>query len=109
MREDVCCPSGRLYPFPHPIMEERRTIGLSELLDEIDRDLDDFRRKHQGDYSVKNITLWWQMQRERLTIRHSPSCAVKLHLASGWKRTAIWFLVGATLAQTLNLMTRLWP
>lgn len=85
------------------------TIGMADLLDEVSRDLDDFRRKHPGDYSVKNVTLWWEMEKERLTIRHGPATAVKTHGVSGLKRTAIWFLVGVAITQALNLVTRLLP
>ena len=59
--------------------ETQHTIGLTELLAEVDRDLEEFRKKHQSDYGVKNITLWWELERERLAVRHGPSLSVRRH------------------------------
>lgn len=82
--------------FPLRIMDDtQNTIGLSELLAEVDRDLDEFRKKHQSDFGVKNVTLWWELERERLVTRHGSLAAVKkLRKIQGIKRTMIWFFAG---------------
>ena len=64
---------GRLLLFPLPIMDDKQeTIGLTELLEEVNRDLDELRKKHSSDYNIRNITMWWDLERERLAARHSP-------------------------------------
>jgi hypothetical protein len=83
-------------------------IGLTELLDEVGRDLDEFRKKHQSDYSVKTISLWWDMEKDRLLSRHSPACVVKkLRRVQGLRRTMIWFFAGWVTMLTMNLIIRL--
>lgn len=53
------------------IMDDKQnTIGLSDLLDEVGRDLEEFRKKHPTDYQLKTITMWWELERERLSVRH---------------------------------------
>ena len=75
--------------------KDDNTIGLTELLDEVSRDLDDFRKKHQSDYSVKNITLWWELERDRVVTRHAPNSVVKtLRRARGAKWMLAWFVAG---------------
>ena len=75
--------------------DKHETIGLSELLDEIHRDLDAFRKNHAGDYSVKNITLWWELESERLLTRHSPLTVLrKLRRLQNFKRMMLWFSAG---------------
>ena len=37
--------------------ETQNIIGMTDLLDEVSRDLEDFRKKHASDYSVKNVTI----------------------------------------------------
>lgn len=74
--------------------QKHKTIGLSELLDEVSSDLAEFRSKHPGDYSVKNITLWWTLEKERLAMRHSPASIVAKH-AGLLKRLSIGFVAGA--------------
>lgn len=70
-------------------------IGLPELLGEIDRDLQDFRAKHQSDFGVKNITLWWELERERLTVRHGPAASVRRsRMTRGAWRLGACFLAG---------------
>jgi hypothetical protein len=69
-------------------------IGMTDLLDEVSRDLDDFRKKHASDYGVKNVTLWWELERERLLIRHKEA-RVARHLMS--RRRAWAFAVGCML------------
>src|SRR4051812_10862130 len=82
------------------------TIGMTELLDEVSRDLDDFRKKHPGDYNLKSITLWWDLERERLVTRHSPQTVVKnLRRARNVKRLMVWVCVGVAISQALNLIT----
>lgn len=68
------------------------TIGLSDLLDEVSGDLDDFRRKHQSDYGVKNITLWWDMERERIATRHKEARVVPRV-----RPRRLWLLAGASI------------
>lgn len=75
--------------------DKQEIIGLTELLAEVDRDLDEFRKKHPNDFSVKNVTLWWELERERLTTRHSPGSVVKkLRRVHGIKRLIVGFFVG---------------
>jgi hypothetical protein len=78
-------------------MEETvRTIGLQDLLDEVSRDLDEYRKKHATDYGVKNVTLWWELQKERLLLRHAPTTKVKLSSRlRKWRREIAWFLAGS--------------
>lgn len=80
-------------------------IGIGELLDEVSRDLDDFRRKHPADYGVKNITLWWDMEKERLLTRHGAAGVVRKLRARGLKWLAAWFALGcaSTLAAAAGL------
>lgn len=71
------------------------TIGLQELLEEVDRDLDEFRKKHASDYSVKNITLWWGTEKERVLMRHEPDSVVKtIHELRRVKWFAAFFVAG---------------
>lgn len=75
--------------------DKQNIIGLSELLDEVNRDLDEFRKKHPNDYSVKNITLWWELERERLLARHSTEGVVKkLRRVQSLKRMLLLFTAG---------------
>lgn len=76
--------------------ENKNSIGLHDLLDEVSRDLDDYRKKHATDYGVKNVTLWWELQKERLLLRHAPTTRVKLtSRLRKWRRAAGWFLAGS--------------
>jgi len=75
--------------------DKQETIGLSELLNEIQRDLDAFRKNHAGDYSVKNIALWWELESERLLTRHNPLTVLrKLRKLQNLKRVMLWFSAG---------------
>ncbi len=74
--------------------DKQHTIGMTDLLDEVSRDLDDFRKKHAGDYSVKNITLWWELERDRLVARHSPASVVKQLRRTQGLKLLIWFFAG---------------
>lgn len=88
--------------------DAKDTIGITELLDEVSRDLDDFRKKHPGDYSVKNVTLWWETEKERLTMRHSSSTLVKnSRREERMKRLAIWFLVAWNITLSVNTVASL--
>lgn len=81
-------------------------IGIGELLDEVSRDLDDFRRKHPTDYGVKNITLWWDMEKERLLTRHGAAGVARtLRRMQGLKWFAACFALGcaATLAAAAGI------
>lgn len=91
------------------IMDDKHdTIGLTELLAEVDRDLDEFRKKHPSDYSVKNITLWWDFERERLVTRHGNHSVVKkLRKVQGFKRLMIWFFAGWATMLATNAVIRL--
>jgi hypothetical protein len=83
-------------------------IGLPELLSEIVRDLQDFRAKHQSDYGVKNITLWWELERERLTVRHGPGTSVRrLRVTAGARRLGACFLAGGLSLLALQVALRL--
>jgi hypothetical protein len=70
-------------------------IGLTALLDEVDRDLDDLRKKHPADYGLKNLTMWWDLERERLLARYSPASVVrKFRRARGLRRILGYFSAG---------------
>jgi hypothetical protein len=90
--------------------DEQHTIGLQDLLSQVDRDLDDFRRKHQSDYSTKNISLWWELERERILTRHVPSTLVKkLRQAEGLKRSLAFFAAGGITILLGEIALRLIP
>lgn len=78
------------------IMDDKQaTIGLTKLLDEITTDLDELRKKHPGDYNIKNITMWWELERERVLARYSPGFMVKkLRRIQGIKRMMMLFFAG---------------
>ncbi len=69
-------------------MSDKQTIiGMTDLLDEVSRDLDDFRKKHASDYGVKNVTLWWELERERLLIRHKEARVGRHLMSKRWAWT----------------------
>ena len=75
--------------------EQQQTIGLSDLLIEVEHDLDEFRKKHSNDYGVKNITMWWELERERLLVRHGSFAVVrKIRRAQTFKRLMAYFFAG---------------
>ena len=77
---DDLAPIRAFISVPRFRMEaNRNTIGLGDLLDQISCDLDELRRKHPGDYAMKNITMWWELEKERLLTRHSPASVVNRH------------------------------
>ena len=80
-------------------------IGMTDLLDEVSRDLDDFRKKHERDYGVKNVTLWWELERERLLIRHKEA-RVARHV---WSKRRVWaFAVGCLATFFAGVAATLW-
>lgn len=88
--------------------DAQNTIGLSELLAEVDRDLDEWRKKNPNDYGIKNTVLWWELQRERLVTRHSPQSVVKkLRRVQGMKRVMVWFFAGWLTMLAANTAIRL--
>ncbi len=88
--------------------DAQNTIGLTDLLAEVDRDLDELRRKHPSDYGVKNTGLWWELEKERIMARHSPRSVVKkLRRVQGLKRTMIWFFAGWLTMLAANAVIRL--
>ena len=78
------------------IMDDKQdTIGLTALLDEISNDLDELRKKHPSDYGIKNISMWWELEKERVVTRHSPATAVKkLRRVRDVKRLMAGFFAG---------------
>ena len=99
------CPPGRISVFHFfDMQEDRKTIGLGELLDQITADLDELRRKHPGDYAMKNITMWWELEKERLVTRHSPASVVRRYRnpwrIRGW---TIMFLAGCLMMLATNI------
>jgi hypothetical protein len=86
--------------------EMQTTIGMTRLFDEIDRDLDDFRKKHASDYSAKNVTLWWELERERLVVRHGEKALLRKPRFLRGGRTLLFF-AGFGVAALLGLMQRL--
>lgn len=79
-------------------------MGMKDLLAEVDRDLDDFRRKHEKDYSVKGVTLWWELEKDRLLVRHKDARVARRHLSS---RRAWVFAAGCLAAFVLGALTTL--
>jgi hypothetical protein len=71
-----------------------QTIGMADLLDEVSRDLEDFRRKHASDYGVKNVTMWWELERERLLIRHKEARVARRFMS----RRRVWMLAVGCIA-----------
>jgi hypothetical protein len=75
--------------------DKQKTIGLSELLDGISQDLDELRKKHASDYNIKNITMWWELEKERVLARHMPGSIVKtVRRYRSTMRILGWFTTG---------------
>ena len=88
---------GASIPVPLLIMDDKQNniIGLADLVDEVHRDLDELRKKHPSDYSIRNITMWWELEKERLLARHgSTSVARKLRRHPNLVRVLVWFFAG---------------
>jgi hypothetical protein len=96
VRGGVLARFALLFLFPLPIMDDtQKTIGLTELLDEVNRDLEELRKKHSSDYNIRNITMWWELERERLAARHSPGSVVrKVRNIRAVRSMMTWFFVG---------------
>ena len=96
VRGGVLARFALLFLFPLPIMDDtQKTIGLTELLEEVNRDLDELRKKHSSDYNIRNITMWWDLERERLAARHSPGSVVrKVRDSRALRSMMTWFFVG---------------
>lgn len=97
-------PFGAFTLFQLLNMEDKQnSIGLRELLNEVSRDLDEFRKKYPNDYSVKGVTLWWELERERLETRHNPGSVVKkLRSVQGFKWVMIGFFAGCVTMLVAN-------
>lgn len=88
--------------------DSQRTIGLADLLAEITNDLDDFRKKHPTDFGVKNITMWWEMEHERILHRYQSFTLVKtIRRLQRYKGFLLWFFAGAALMTGISVLTRL--
>ena len=88
--------------------DKQETIGLTKLLDEVNRDLDDLRRKHPNDYSLKNLDLWWELERERVLTRHGPDGSVRRpRRIRGGARTLALFTAGWATMIVLQAAIRL--
>lgn len=84
------------------------TIGLSQLLDEVSNDIDELHKKHPSDYGVKNLTMWWELERERLVTRHGSTAAVTTLLrVRSLKRLVIAFLAGCAAVVAATAMSRM--
>ncbi len=86
---------GRHIFFPASRMDAvQNIIGLSELLDDVGRDLEEFRKKHPTDYQLKTITMWWELERDRLLVRHADKRVLKRSSRRLLgNRGAFWILV----------------
>ena len=72
-----------------------KTIGLIELLDEVTHDIDELRKKHPNDYGVKNMTIWWDLEKERMLNRHGSYAVIKrLRQIKSMKRSMSLFFGG---------------
>ena len=88
--------------------DQQQSIALSELLTEVDLDLDGFRKKHSTDFGVKNITMWWELEKERLLLRHGSVAAVrKVSRTHSFRRLMFGFLAGWIFSVALGVGTRL--
>jgi hypothetical protein len=87
--------------------DNQHTIGLNELLDEVSRDLDEFRKKHSNDYGVKNVTLWWALERERLMVRHAGVRAVRQPRRAHLLKWLTYLFAGAFLVIASSAGSRL--
>ena len=105
MKAVLWCAARRFYLLPMLKMNsEQNIIGMADLLDEVSRDLEDFRRKHATDYSVKNVTMWWELERERLLIRHKEARVARRFMS---RRRALLLVVGCFLTFAAGAMSTL--
>jgi hypothetical protein len=74
---------------------KHKAISLKDLMDEMDRDLATLRAKNPQDYSLRPVSLWLSLERERLEMRHTPHAIFTMtHRLRGVKRTAAWVIGG---------------
>lgn len=101
--------SGAFYPVPQPVMDDnQKSIDLGALLDEVSRDLDEYRKKHANGYGVKEVTLWWDTEKERLSMRHGSATVLKKsRREERMKRLTIAYLVAWTVTLSLNTVVSL--
>jgi hypothetical protein len=88
------------------MQQKQHTIGLSDLLDEVAQDLAELRSKHPSDYSLKTVSTWWSLERERLALRHGPASLVSKH-AGLLKRLSVGFVAGAVTVLASNVVVKL--
>ena len=86
--------------------DTQKTIGMTQLIDEIGRDLDDFRKKNPTDYGIKNTVMWWTLEAERLVVRHGEKTVLRLPRFLRGTRWILFF-AGFGVAELLNLIQRL--
>ncbi len=82
------------------MVTNEHTIGLSALLDEIDADLSDYRKRNPGDYSIRTIVLWWSLEKERVALRHAPGTMVKALRKAHKTRWMLVLFAAGLIAQT---------
>lgn len=87
--------------------DKQDTIGLTQLLDEVSNDINELRKKHPSDYGVKNLIMWWELERERIIIRHGSTAAVKRLLKiRSMKRVMLAFLAGCAAVIAATVVSR---
>jgi hypothetical protein len=88
--------------------EQQKTIGLTQLLDEVRRDLEELRRKNPNDYQIKNIVMWWDLEADRLLIRHGTSAILEQKIkVSAMKSLMGFFFAGLISSTILSAILRL--
>lgn len=89
--------------------DTKNTIGLTDLLDEVGRDLDELRKKHTGDYQIKNVTMWWELERDRILARHNPGTVLKtLRRVQRFRRMMTFFFAGWLMMLVVQTAIRFW-
>ena len=77
------------------MLESPKDIPLLDLLDEVNRDVVELRKKFPQDYQLKNVTMWWELERERLLLRHgSGSVLRQVSKTRHLKQVLFWMSVG---------------
>ena len=75
--------------------DTKKSIDLGDLLDEIATDIEELRKKNPNDYAVKNVAMWWSLERTMLKIRHHPASVMKrIHRKWTTKWIVIAFAAG---------------
>ena len=57
--------------------DKTKSIELGDLLDEIGNDIEELRKKNANDYTVRNMAMWWALEKSMLKIRHHPASVMK--------------------------------